>query len=170
MNDQTMAILAAFLAGIIAGLYLAFRFALLPAGRQYRQIKRYDQVVQLTVTSPDHRQGWFLELTESQINRLRILARAVASGRELTGAAWSGRGKLFTRSEFEMLVQLMITYGWARWVHPEYHNQGLDVTPAGLAAFRFLAGIKAIPSPTDLASELFGLSTTDAHTHAHTGQ
>ncbi len=170
MNDQTMAILAAFLAGIIAGIYLAFRFTSPAAGLQYRKIKRYDQVVQLAVTSPDHRQGWFLELTESQINRLRILARAVANGRELTGAAWAGRGKLFTRSEFEMLVQLMIAYGWVRWVHPEYHSQGLDITPAGLAAFRFLAGIKAIPSPTDQVTELLGLHTVDARTHVHTGQ
>lgn len=163
--NPLLVVVLVFLAGVLTGLYLAYRFFGRASDRWHRQNNRYDQVIKLAIWTDDKRQGWFIELPERQLAKLRVMAGAVATGKELTGSVWSGHGKLFSRAEFETMVQLLLERDWVRWNNPEAHNQGLQVTRGGLAAFRFLGGIKSPHSPTDLTLPLLG--TTHA-TYAHT--
>lgn len=134
-------------AGILAGRSLANRNQVFSITGQHRQNKRYDQVVKVQIQSEDHKQGWFLELTESQLDRLHQLCCGAIAGRELSGAAWAGKGKLFSRGEWEGLVNLFHDREWVYWVNPDAHNRGLKLTGAGRAAFRYLAKTSHSPTP-----------------------
>ena len=152
MSDNLTTLLSlslAFTVGMLAGFYLAYKFmstgGFSPSWP--RRIRRYDQVIKATIKTQDGRQGWFVELPEKQLAKLKQLAAGVINGKGLSGSTWSGHGKLFTRSEYESITQLMLDREWVRWYNPEAHNKGLEVTKAGLAALRCLAGLETAPHP-----------------------
>lgn len=69
-----------FVVGVLVGLYLAYR--LFGPGRSYswqRHNQRYDQVIKLAIRSQDGRQGWFIELPERQLLKLKTMAGAIAA-------------------------------------------------------------------------------------------
>lgn len=149
--EQLLTILLAFLVGGITGGYIVWR-RIGPKKHIFKGPRGYDQseqIAKLLIQSEDRREGWYMRLPEDQLKRVRQMAGGVLRGRDLTGAAWAGHGKLFSRAEFESIRQLMMERGWLEWKNPHAPNMGMILTNPGWAAFRYLAGVKA-PSPTQI--------------------
>lgn len=62
--------------------------------------------------------------------------------------AMSGRGKPFTRGEYEAVRDEMIARGLAYWVRPGHFSQGVALTRAGEAFMKRLAGAGAAHAHT----------------------
>jgi len=90
--------------------------------------------------------GEFIDLPYS--DRLPALASGLLAGRQFAQTAWTGGGQLFSRAEFEELRAAMLKRGLARWKNPQAPAQGIEITPAGRAVLRRVAG-RDSPSPTD---------------------
>ena len=163
-KEFLLSVLVIFLAGLLAGLYLAYR-AFTHGASWQRHLRRYDQVIKAHIKTDDGRQGWFIELPERQLLKLKLLAAGVLAGKSLTGSTWAGHGKLFSRADWESMVELMLSRDWVRWINPEIHNRGLEFTRSGRAAFRCLAG-KNTPPPFQPFTQpgARGMSVTDTHT------
>jgi len=63
----------------------------------------------------------------------RTWAAAVTNGRGLAQDAWTGKGGLFSRSQYESILAALLEAGLVRWVNPEAHAQGAELTAAGRA-------------------------------------
>jgi hypothetical protein len=73
---------------------------------------------------------------------LATMARGVLNGRSLAEGTWSGRGGLFSRSEFRTIRDELIERGLATWRNPRAKAQGVELTAAGRAVFRLLAELQ----------------------------
>lgn len=73
------------------------------------------------------------------LDRLGVLARAVAGGQELTYRRWTGRGKLLTRGELGEIHDWLVRCGLAYWVNEDRHQEGLEFTAGGRRAWERLA-------------------------------
>jgi len=71
--------------------------------------------------------------------RLSAMARAINNGRSFSVSAWSGRGKLLSRSEFETLRNWLLESNYARWRDDHNRNLGVEFTSRGAAFWRGLA-------------------------------
>jgi len=89
--------------------------------------------------------GDFIDLPYRE--KLPELASGLLSGRQFSQTVWTGGGRLFSRAEFENVRGEMIRRGLARWKNPAAPAQGAELTPAGRAVLRKLAG-RDSPSPT----------------------
>lgn len=78
--------------------------------------------------------------------RLPDLARGLLSGRrQFAQTAWTGAGQLFSRAEFDQLRGEFLRRGLARWKNPQAPAQGVELTPAGRAVLKRLAGRDDFP-------------------------
>lgn len=68
-------------------------------------------------------------------HKLPTLASAVLEGRKYSQSAMVRPG-FFERSEYDAIVDVMISRGLARWKNPEAHNIGWEPTYAGKAILR----------------------------------
>lgn len=59
--------------------------------------------------------------------------------RGLSQSAWTGRGNLFSRAQYEQLMGVLQQAGIIEWVDSRNRSQGRRVTRGGRAALRFLA-------------------------------
>lgn len=92
----------------------------------------------LDETSP-YTKGWYIDL-EVQETKLILLSREITvENKSFTMASFGGRGKLFSRREFEMLRDNLIRGRILTWRNPDAHTQGVDVTYPGRAFFRYYA-------------------------------
>lgn len=82
----------------------------------------------------------FVEL-EVEPDQAARFARGVLAGRPLAEASWTGRGALFSRSEFRGVRDELLERGMAVWVNERAHAQGVVLTAAGRAVFRRLADL-----------------------------
>lgn len=73
------------------------------------------------------------------LEKLRTLARALAAGRDLSEATWTGSNGLLSRGEFASFREQLHSRGLARWRNPDAHSQGTELTPAGRAVMRKIA-------------------------------
>lgn len=71
--------------------------------------------------------------------RFVLWVRGVMGGRDLSGSTWYGRGGLFSRDEYGALCDYLIRAGLMRWVNPQAHTQGKELTAAGEATLRRFA-------------------------------
>ena len=71
--------------------------------------------------------------------RLCSMARALKNGRSFSVSAWSGRGKLLSRSEFETLRDWLLDSNYAQWRDDHNRNLGVEFTSRGEAFWRALA-------------------------------
>ena len=94
------------------------------------------QVIRVEVTNG--KQEVYLDLP-GKPQALATLARGVLNGRSFAEDTWSGRGGLFSRSEFRQLRDTLIERGLAVWRNPNAKAQGVELTAAGRAVFRRLA-------------------------------
>jgi hypothetical protein len=82
--------------------------------------------------------------------RAGVFARALLDGnRGFSLTAWTGRGALFSRREYDELVTTFIARNLATWRNPAAHAQGVELTAAGRAVMRGLAEPVPLPPPHD---------------------
>ncbi len=74
-------------------------------------------------------------------DKLPALAAGLLEGRQFTQTVWTGGGRLYSRAEFEAVRGEMLRRGLARWKNPQAPAQGAELTPAGRAVLRKLAGL-----------------------------
>ena len=77
---------------------------------------------------------------------LTTFARAVLAGAPLAREHWTGAGKPMSRKQFEQLVDRLLELGWVRY-RDGGKTQGLELSPAGRAMFRELAGVGRQATP-----------------------
>jgi hypothetical protein len=68
------------------------------------------------------------------------LCKGLASGASFSEASWTGRGRPFTRSQFQELRDIFLARGWAVWKSGEASSQGVALTRVGRAVVRHLGG------------------------------
>ena len=66
-------------------------------------------------------------------------ARAILNGNDNTQARWTGKGKLFSKPNYQTLVETFVAKGMSEWVDPANHDQGWVWTEYGLAVMEELA-------------------------------
>lgn len=101
-----------------------------------RQVGQPSPVVRVEVTNGQREM--YLDLP-GRPEALATMALGVLNGRSLAEGTWSGRGGLFSRSEFRQIRDILIERGLAVWRNPEAKAQGVELTAAGRAVFRRLA-------------------------------
>lgn len=87
-------------------------------------------VIDVSERSAEHSHTQIAELP-LDVERLGVLARAVAGGQELTYSRWTGRGKLLSRGELGELQLWLVRCGLAAWVDPDRHSAGLEFSAGG---------------------------------------
>lgn len=157
-------ILAAFLIGLFLGGAIVYKLTHEHKANPFKtnEGKRYEQGIKLALTTENKKTGWFVNLSPSELRRLRVLARGLVDGKDLSGSLWMGKGKLFSRAEYEMMIGLFLKYSWVYWNNPKAHNKGMTITPEGLSVFRFLAANS--PSPINPGVRTINPDTV-AYTH-----
>jgi len=108
----------------------------------------------------------FLNL-DTDPERLILFARSVLAGRGLAIHEWTGRGGLFSRSEFERLRGDLLERGLVGWANPKDRRQGVQLTPTGRAVFRKLADLPQPPPHPDRLEAGRGQRVTHTQTHTH---
>jgi hypothetical protein len=93
------------------------------------------EVTKIDWTEDNGKTGKFLELPTNP-EQSKAVAMHVLRGGQFTHGALVGRGKMFTRSEFEGLRDYLTKEGFMRWVNPHATNQGTVLTAKGEALFR----------------------------------
>jgi hypothetical protein len=86
--------------------------------------------------------------------QMRDLAQGILDDDPFTEGEWTGRGNLFSQSQFTEIRQTFIDLGLADWVNPEHHQQGVTFNDSGKQFLRGLAGYtgataSTLPSPAD---------------------
>ena len=99
-------------------------------------------------------------------DHLREFARQVLIlKREISHGDLSGKGKPFTRTEYETMRAFFLLHKWIRWNSEGYRQQGLSIRKRGHDAFTQLLN----PLPIEPAFVPFqGFQREDAHAHAIT--
>ncbi|HEC61415.1 hypothetical protein LCGC14_0761740 [marine sediment metagenome] len=83
---------------------------------------------------------------------LKTLAMGLDSGLSFSESSWTGRGALFSRSEFRQLRDVMIKRKLLQWVNPYARAQGLELTRTGRAVMRYLSDHSPTLSQLDIES------------------
>lgn len=102
--------------------------------------RRFEDTIRVTMldeTDP-YTKGWYVDLEVQQV-KLILLAREMDSGKAFTLASFGGRGKLLSRSEYEMFRDRLVEGHILAWRNPGAHTQGVDVTYPGRAFFKHYA-------------------------------
>lgn len=76
---------------------------------------------------------------EISMEQLKAIATHLVSNGFVFSHALSGRHMPLNRSQFEVLRDLLISRGLAKWNNPQARNQGVVLTKAGESLFRKLA-------------------------------
>jgi len=100
--------------------------------------ERVAPVVSVEVSDLDRGRWRFADLPVD-VDRLRQLASGVLSGRSLSEADWTGKGALFSRSEFRTLRGALLEREFCQWRNDDAPQQGLELTPVGTRVFGALA-------------------------------
>lgn len=82
----------------------------------------------------------YISLPISQAKAERVFY-LLSVGRDFSLASLAGPGKPLSRSEFEILRDVLIERGLAEWINPNAHNQGVKLTAAGRAIMRKFAAL-----------------------------
>lgn len=101
------------------------------------------QAVRVEIRGDEGRSMDYLNLGIDR-NRLEQLAQGLVAGKKLDVRTWTGRGGLFSGSEFTTLRTELISRGIVRWNSDRDSRGGVSLTAKGQAIFRALA---ALPSP-----------------------
>jgi hypothetical protein len=128
----------------------------LPAGKK-------EQSIRVDIISEAGRVGDFVHLAIDP-GRLRDFAQGLTQGRALTCREWTGRGGLFSQSEFSRLRSHLIRQGLARWVSDRDPRGGCILTAKGKATFTGLAALPQVEQPGQEKREAWSVK----HTHTAT--
>jgi hypothetical protein len=80
-------------------------------------------------------------------SKLIELASGIMRGEPLSEEAWCGSGKPFSKDEFKAVRAELVKRKMLAWRNPSAPAQGLIVTMAGLAAFRYFSSLSSSPLP-----------------------
>ena len=105
------------------------------------------RMLQTDAGAPGYMQGEFFDLPADP-DRLRALAADLVEDPDISMGRFAGKGKLFTRAEYETLRAALINRRLARWQNSRAHNTGAMLTGPGRAFFRALAGARGEDFPT----------------------
>lgn len=150
MPPESINTLVAFLLGLIVGalgmLYI-LPGIIKPGKKQVGpKINRYDAGAHIFIPSEDYKAGTWFDLPESFLEPAKLFAREVLRDpNQLSGAAWSGKGKTFSRGDWEIFNAWMIRRGWIAWNNPKAHTCGIHLTGFGRSQLRKL--INPTPPP-----------------------
>lgn len=84
--------------------------------------------------------GAFIDLPYPE--RLPEFAQSVLRSQTFAQSLFVGTGRLFTRGEYDTLIDALITAGLARWKNTDHHNQGIDLTYAGKSVLKKIAELQ----------------------------
>lgn len=76
-------------------------------------------------------------------DKLPAFAQQVLEGRAYSQSVLVGTGKLFSRPEYDALINALVTGGLMRWKNPDHHNVGAVPTLAGRAVLKHF-----LPAPS----------------------
>ena len=93
--------------------------------------------IELTVNRPDRR-GWERFELPGTVEALQQLASGLLAGRGFTEAAWTGRGRPYTKTEFHELRDKLLEQGFLQWRNERARAQGVELTQDGEDAFEQL--------------------------------
>ncbi len=71
-------------------------------------------------------------------------ARTVTNGRSLAQSSWTGKRKPFSKSDYEDLLALLAKARIVRWVNPEAHAQGRELTRMGQEALKAYLEVREV--------------------------
>lgn len=106
--------------------------------------RNYTYSTRLELVTNQGRTSNFIELPVSP-EQLSFFTHGVLGGKSLTEAGWVGKG--FTRSEFVDLRDALIEGNLGYWKNANRPQDGWDLTRAGKAAVKFLAGERGETPP-----------------------
>lgn len=101
--------------------------------------------VRVELIQDEGRKGDFIDLPAAPAKLKALASGLINQQRQFALTLWTGNGQLFSRSEFEQLRAAMIERGLAKWKKEGNPNQGVDLTPQGMAVMRYLASNKYQP-------------------------
>ena len=81
----------------------------------------------------------FPELQASP-DQMKDLAIGLLGGAPFSEATWCGEGRPFSRGQFQAVREEFRRQGWARWRNERSTSQGMEISPAGRAVCKELAG------------------------------
>lgn len=114
----------------------------------------------LDLDSPQQAWGAWLNLP-IQPEAAKEALILLASGKDLSMGALTGRGNPLSRSEFVALRDALIDAGLAYWINPRSHSQGCGLSVGGRAVLRRYAHPdRAIPQP---GQEMTGIKQLTAN-------
>jgi hypothetical protein len=111
--------------------------------------KENAQTVRVEIIADEGRTGEYLALPIDQA-RLIALARALVAGSAFTHRHFTGKGKLFSSSEYEELRDELVRRGMLAWASRD-HRGGVELTRAGFAVMRHLSSCSPTYPPTTRA-------------------
>lgn len=97
------------------------------------------EILRVELTRDNGRRMDYIDLPGTP-DQLRSLAVGLLNGKGTSEAAWTGAGRPFSRSEYAALRAAMIERGLSSWANPDHHAQGWELTAAGRAILRKVAG------------------------------
>ena len=158
-----------FTAGAVASL-----FAYILLTTKWRNLKLspsrvfHEETVKINLldeTKKPYTRGKYIETTVGR-EKLILLAINLDNGYNFSYSSLAGRGKLFSRSEYETLRDEFLSRGLLEWRNPEAHAQGLEITRGGWAFVRHFSRLK-IPYPMSPTRKvLWDLRSSNAQAHA----
>lgn len=101
------------------------------------------QVLQVTLTDPEAKQVRYMTLPGVTAEQLVELAEGIVDGRPLTEAAWTGRGRTFSKKQLQEVRSELVARGLAVWRSPGSPPQGVELTRGGRAAMEEIARTRA---------------------------
>jgi hypothetical protein len=83
---------------------------------------------------PDIGPGYLFAELPTTAQAFRTWAQGVTGGRSLAQSAWTGKGRPFSRSDYEELLAFLERARVVRWVNPDAPAQGRELTRMGQEA------------------------------------
>lgn len=77
---------------------------------------------------------------QASAGQMKDLAIGLLAGAPFSETTWCGEGRPFSRGQFQAVRGEFLKQGWARWRNERATNQGMEISPAGRAVCRELAG------------------------------
>jgi hypothetical protein len=63
--------------------------------------------------------------------QIQSLAAGLVAGTPFAESSWTGRDRPFSKAQFQAVRDEFIRRGWAAWVNPQSHAQGVELTYPG---------------------------------------
>ena len=137
------------------------------------QTRTFNEEVNITLidkTREPYQKGRFIKIKKNR-NKLIELAHALDRGVNFSGTELSGKGKIFSRGDYEKLRGEFLDGGIVRWKDEGAHTLGLEMTVGGWAFVRHFTSLKNDPfnpSPARrLQNQRLLIESFDAQTHAN---